>query len=113
MIASHGGDGRSSRSDFVDSVNEKGLFLTSNLILIEFNKILNYFISVNFPSLANKPKIFIFDCCRGSRRVRGINDTSQHHTNLSVKESSTPSYSDCIVISSTTSGECVHGSTII
>ena len=63
----HGGDGKGHRTDHVDSINEKELFLTSDLILVEYNKIINFFIIENCPTLANKPKICIYDCCRGER----------------------------------------------
>ena len=109
VIATHGGDGKGHRTDHVDSINEKGLFLTSDLVLVEYNKILNFFIIENCPTLANKPKIFIFDCCRGQRGGPTIQNISHHYTTCYAVNSSTPIYQDCMIISSSTSGDSSWG----
>ena len=109
VICTHGGDGNFFRTDHVDSVNEKGLFLTSDLVLVEYNKIINFFISTNCPTLANNPKIFIFDCCRGERGGPTIRNLSEHYTTCYALNSTTPIYQDCMVISSSTSGDSSWG----
>ena len=66
MIATYGRDVKIFGPTML-TLSKKRAFLTSDLVLVESNKILNIFIVGNFPTLAHKPKILLFDCCRGER----------------------------------------------
>ena len=96
------------RTDHVESVKEKGHFLTSDLVLVEYNKIINFFILTNCSTIANKPK-YLFLIVAAAKEVDPPYVIFEHYTTCYALNSTTPIYQDCIVISSSTSGDSSWG----
>ena len=110
-IATHGGDGNGHRTDHVDSINEKGLFLTSDLVLVEYNKIINFPLFSIVPQWVTSQKysFFIVAWSKEVDQNSKYFSSNHHYTTCHAANSSTPIYQDCMIISSSTSGDSFWG----
>ena len=102
-ILSHGVDDLPYAAEKIYSLTEKGMFLTSDSIVIHYNTILNFFIPSKCPTLNNKPKFFIFDCCRGTRGLQVL--PSNFPISIPKDSSRTPVYFDFLLSYSTAFGD--------
>ncbi|XP_070532541.1 caspase-3-like [Ptychodera flava] len=56
----------------ISSHGRKEAVMTNDKQLIEFNTIINKFNGENLRRMAGKPKVFLFQCCRGTEHGRGV-----------------------------------------
>ena len=106
-IISHGSDVQPSSSgcNSAESFMEKGMFLTSDCILVHYNVVLDYFIPLNCPILRKKPKFIIFDYYRGRRGLLASSNPSNYPISIHGHSSKVPKHPDFILSSPTAYGD--------
>ncbi|XP_057336232.1 caspase-2-like [Microplitis mediator] len=115
VISGHG-DSNENGESVIQGVDHTGVASTQHRE-ITCNKIIDYFSAENCPNLAGKPKVFIFQACRGKNKQKALTYQGSRHTNdnlsldpdikqrdgnrIRVSGKSVRNYSDILVIHST------------
>ncbi|XP_014299273.1 caspase-2 isoform X2 [Microplitis demolitor] len=117
VIISGHGDSTENGESLIQGVDHTGVASTQHRE-IKCDKIVNYFSAENCPNLAGKPKIFIFQACRGKNKQKALTHQDARQTNdnfslepsikhhegnrgIRVLEKSVRNYSDILIVHST------------
>ena len=76
---------------------EEGIY-DVNGDIIKCETLLHYFSATNCPGLANKPKIFVFQACRGNMDDNGVTIRTDNYSSSASKMITIPNMSDFLVL---------------
>ena len=76
---------------------EEGIYGVNGGI-IKCETVLHYFSATNCPGLANKPKIFVFQACRGNMDDNGVTIQTDNYSSNASKMITIPNMSDFLVL---------------
>ena len=86
---------------YIHSHGKEHGFITANNNVIEYHEIFDLFSNKNSQKLIGKPKLILFDCCRGDYYSPDLRDADKTMVNMSV-------HSDLFVVYSTLKSKLIN-----